>query len=98
MPPCFTPLDKQKDVEKVFPHLICINTVLCLNNVLYTIAIRFSDGIRITTLNYSHKKYIHTSKNLLHSPLIDHKTMNDKEETKIIHTTSICIHILWGKI
>ena len=24
MPPCFTPLDTQKDVEKVFPHLICI--------------------------------------------------------------------------
>ena len=24
MPPCFTPLDTQKDLEKVFPHLICI--------------------------------------------------------------------------
>ena len=24
MPPCFTPLDTQKDVEKVLPHLICI--------------------------------------------------------------------------
>ena len=24
MPPCFTPLDTQKDVEKVFLHLICI--------------------------------------------------------------------------
>ena len=24
MPPCFTPLDTQRDVEKVFPHLICI--------------------------------------------------------------------------
>ena len=24
MPPCFTPLDKQKDVKKVFSHLICI--------------------------------------------------------------------------
>ena len=24
MPPCFMPLDTQKDVEKVFPHLICI--------------------------------------------------------------------------
>ena len=24
MPPCFTPLDTQKDVEKVFPDHICI--------------------------------------------------------------------------
>ena len=24
MPLCFTPLDTQKDLEKVFPHLICI--------------------------------------------------------------------------
>ena len=24
MPPCFTPLDTQKDAEKVFPHRICI--------------------------------------------------------------------------
>ena len=24
MPPYFTPLNTQKDVEKVFPHLICI--------------------------------------------------------------------------
>ena len=24
MSPCFTSLDTQKDVEKVFPHLICI--------------------------------------------------------------------------
>ena len=24
MPPCFTPFDTQKDVEKAFPYLICI--------------------------------------------------------------------------
>ena len=24
MPPCFTPLDTQKDVEEVIHHLICI--------------------------------------------------------------------------
>ena len=40
MPPRFTPLDTQQDVEKVFPHLICslwneyntINNYLTLNS------------------------------------------------------------------